>query len=97
MTDEEFKQFSSGGKWIEESEDNSTFYDFENNKVITDYYYEHYKLDDDLDDEDSSYDFDTIHRNLQSSFLESDSKHPLVQGLISNPFKPIKPLELDWR
>ena len=59
MDDQEFKSFSTGGKWVEESQDDSEFFDFENEKVI-DYQYEQYKkhLDEDEYDEDE---FDLIH------------------------------------
>ena len=42
MDDQEFKSFSTGGKWVEESQDDSEFFDFENEKVI-DYQYEQYE------------------------------------------------------
>ena len=51
LSDEEFNMFSSGGLSINESEDESDFYDFENQKVV-DYQFEQYK---NHEDEDGQY------------------------------------------
>lgn len=42
MSDEEFREYSSGSRSLKEEDDDSLFYDYENQREILDYSYDKY-------------------------------------------------------